>query len=419
MMLACTRALSLCAALALPTSAFAQSPRSPTIFSPSSQMGTVVVRAAVVRTDYVVKPLPLLTIVARRTDRADSVVAQTDLDGRASMPLSVGTYTLRAKTSPPIDGRSYAWSVQVIVRSQRIESVQLTNANASSADGGAVGSVALNAPSPAPAQVVVSQKTSPPTSVAAASPKSAAPERSVAARDARIEKPAVDRPAPTAEQKVVVTADSARTTAPASANPFVAAGPPARRVRVAPAPPRANTSRLLLGLAFDASAIKSQDLSRSTESGAGVAGQLGWGFTKNFAMIVDASAARISSLDGDFDLAHVDVGGRWHFVSRSSGFVPFVDVGYAGRAVIKNDALLSNGSGTPYTGNVKVLGGGVSLGGGFQYFPVPKMAIGGAFKWTTGKFTRVQVDNVTVDGFSMDATSARFNMGFTWFPMAR
>jgi len=379
MTLACIRALRVCAILALPASAFAQSPRSPTVFSPSSQMGTVNVRAAVVRADYEVKPLPLLTIVARRTDRADSVVAQTDLDGRVSMPLGVGTYTLRAKAAAPGNGRSYAWAVRVVVRQQRTEFVQLTNENASTA---------------------------------------------------AVEKP-IAQPAPSSERKVVVAVDSAKPAPPPVANPFTApAAPvtppvtaarapvkPVNVARVTSAPPRANTSKLMLGLAFDASTIQSDDLTRSTESGAGLAALFGWGFTKNFAMVVDGSAARISSLDGDFNLAHVDVGGRWHFVSRSS-VVPFVEVGYSGRAASKQQALMSDGNGTMYAGDLKILGSGASLGGGFQYYPVPTMAIGGALKWTTGKFTRVQFDNVTVDGLSIDATSARFNMGFTWYPMA-
>ena len=145
---------------------------------------------------------------------------------------------------------------------------------------------------------------------------------------------------------------------------------------------------------------------------------MGWGVTKNFALIVDASAARISSLDGDFDLAHVDVGGRWHFVNRSA-FVPFVEVGYAGRAARKQDAILPDGAGNTYTGEMMVMGGGVSAGGGFEYFAMPSLALGGSFKWTSGQFTRVKLDNVTVDGLELDATSARFNMGFTWYPMGR
>ena len=56
-------------------------------------------------------------------------------------------------------------------------------------------------------------------------------------------------------------------------------------------------------------------------------------------------------------------------------------------------------------------------GGGFEYFAMPGLALGGSFKWTSGKFTQVKFDNVTVDGLNLDATSARFNMGFTWYPM--
>jgi len=135
-------------------------------------------------------------------------------------------------------------------------------------------------------------------------------------------------------------------------------------------------------------------------------------------MVIDASAARISSLNGDFDLAHVDVGGRWHFVN-ASGFVPFVEVGYAGRAAMKQGEILSDGNGNTYTGDMTIMGGGISAGGGFEYFATSGLALGGAFKWTSGQFTQVKFDKVTIDGLKLDATSMRFNMGLTWYPMGR
>ena len=61
----------------------------------------------------------------------------------------------------------------------------------------------------------------------------------------------------------------------------------------------------------------------------------------------------------------------------------------------------------------------MSLGGGMEYFIAPKWALGGTFKWTTGEFTQVKFDNITVDGLAIDATSARFNLGFSWYPMGR
>ena len=381
----------MCALLALPASAFAQTPRSPTIFSPASQSGTINVRAAVVLTDYSLKPLPLLRIVARSTDRPDSISAQTDLDGRVTMTLRVGTYTLRAKTAQPVAGNSYAWSVRVNVRPSKAELVQLTNANAS-AD-----SVATM------------------TTVAAAAPVAAAPVAAAPVTAVKAAPPPATPPSPFAPPTQPVTQAPAR----APVQIPKPAPTPLPVVRAQPLEPRANTSRLLLGLSFDASSIKSDDLSASTESGAGLAAQVGWGFTKNFALVMDASAARISSLNGDFDLAHVDIGGRWHFVSMRSSFVPFVEVGYSGRAATGQTAMMTDGAGNTYIGDLSILGSGVSLGGGFQYFLARTWAIGGALKWTTGQFSRVQFDNVSVDGLAIDATSARFNMGFTWFPMGR
>ena len=390
------QALSLCAMLVVPAAgAFAQSTKTPTIFSPSTQVGTINLRAAVVVADYAVKPLPLLRVVAQRVDKADSVVAETDLDGRVAMSLRVGTYTLRAKTPQPVAGRMYAWAMRVDVKARRTDAVALTNSNASTADSVGTMVAAAMTPAPAPATPAPAKSASP----AATTNKVVTPSSSP--KPVPASPPPSEQPSPFSEPTQPV-----QTTMPAQ--PKRAQAPTLRR---------AHTSGLMLGLAFDASSIRSDDLATSTESGPGLAALLGWGFTKNFAFVVDASGARISSLNGDYNLAHVDVGGRWHFVNRSA-FVPFVEVGYAGRALMKNDALLNTGPGTTYTGKLAVLGGGASFGGGFEYFPSRSWALGGGFKWTTGQFSRVQVGGVTVDGFAIDATSARFNMGFTWYPTA-
>src|SRR5215211_245514 len=402
---ACARALRVFALLALPVSVSAQSRQSrqtPTIFSPASQMGTVTVRVAVVLADYSVKPLPLLNVVARRTDRSDSVSAQTDLDGRATLPLRVGSYTVRAKSAQPIAGKSYAWSVLVTVRPSRAELVQLTNANAS-VDSAATPATVAAAPVASPASVeptrpvvttpkpASSEKAvafekpaapaAPPALVESTRPVTMTPKPTQPEKTVTIEKPVatqkkvVEAPTPTpatapatAPAKALATGPAtapaktpatvpakAPTTgpekaiataiapAPAKAPATVPAkaqakpptsetaraepssfAPPTKAVAVAstPAPartrrvqPRVNTSNLLLGLSFDASSIKSEFLGPSTGTGVGVAGQLGWGVGKYFALVADASGARIGSLDGNFDLAHLDVGGRLHLVT--------------------------------------------------------------------------------------------------------
>ena len=499
-----SRVLCACALLALPTVAFAQSTKGPTIFSPAAQVGTVNLRAAIVLQDYTVKALPLLKVVARNADRPDSVSAQTDLDGRTTLTLTVGVYTVRARTPQPVGGRMYEWAVRVIVRPQQSQSVDLTNSNASRSDSvattPAVVAEAKAAPppppaapqptpvQPTPAQATAAtqaqltsaqptvQSTQPQTGQAKATqPKTTQPKsqpQSAPAQQAQSQavtaqsttpKTVASQPAPTAPtktttqskpatpvnaappsaEKAVVAkpeppksapapaaasstqSSSPATTAPATTAPTkqVAAAPSSAPVSkhadAAPRPPRrTNTSGLMLGLAFDASSIRSDDLNSRTESGPGVAAMIGWGITKNIAIALDASGAQISSVDGNYNLGHADIGARWHFVNRTA-FVPFVDVGYAGRALMKRDVTLTDNLGNTSTGTLTYMGAGLSYGGGLDYFITPGIAFGGAFKWTTGRFSQVRFENLTVEDLQLDASSARFNMGFTWYPMGR
>jgi Outer membrane protein beta-barrel domain len=511
-----SRVLRVCALLALPTGAFAQSTKGPTIFSPAAQVGTVNLRAAIVLQDYTVKALPLLKVVARNADRPDSVSAQTDLDGRTTLTLTVGVYTVRARTPQPVSGRMYEWAVRVIVRPQQSQSVDLTNSNASRSDSvattPAVVAEAKPAPQPPPAaapqptpvqptpaqataatqaQLTSAQPTaqssqpqtsqakatqpkttqpqpksqsqsapSQPSPASAGSTKVTAPVKAeaVASAPTKVEtattapakattpsKPSTPvnvAPPSTVEKSVVAKAEPPKsapttaaasatqsstpaTTAPATTAPAkqVAAAPSSAPVSkhadAAPRPPRrTNTSGLMLGLAFDASSIRSDDLNSRTESGPGVAGLIGWGITKNIAIALDASGAQISSVDGNYNLGHADIGARWHFVNRTA-FVPFVDVGYAGRALMKRDVTLTDNLGNTSTGTLTYMGAGLSYGGGLEYFITPGIAFGGAFKWTTGRFSQVRFENLTVEDLQLDASSARFNMGFTWYPMGR
>ena len=39
----------------------------------------------------------------------------------------------------------------------------------------------------------------------------------------------------------------------------------------------------------------------------------------------------------------------------------------------------------------------------------------GGLRFTKGEFNKIRFENVSVDGFDIDATSARLNVGVTWF----
>jgi hypothetical protein len=131
------------------------------------------------------------------------------------------------------------------------------------------------------------------------------------------------------------------------------------------------------------------------------------------------SGAAISGDDADYGLGNFELAARWHFVSPSRALVPFLEIGYGGRAVVQEDALLFDDFGNPFQGDVSLAGRAFAFGGGLQYHVTPSVALGGSLKWTTGEFSSVQLDDVSVDGFEIDATTARLNLGFTWYPVAR
>lgn len=384
-MLRSPRVVCACALLALPAGAIAQT-RSQTVFS-ASRTGSVSIRAAVVLPDYTVKPLPLLSVTARRNGATDSVSGRTDLEGRLSMTLPAGRYTLSAKSAQPIAARVYSWAVPVTIEAGGTRAIELTNANA------VTDSVA-----------VVARVAEPVRAAPQAAPGTHMSDHAAGSAIAQI-----------------APAQGAGSVEPAER----AAGPVGRHVSPAAisAPAegatasRANTSGFFVGLALNGSAIRADDLSSSIESGGGLSLQLGWGFTKNVALFLDGSAAQIASDAGNYDLAHFDIGARWHFVSPSRALVPFLEVAVTGRAAGQDNVLLYDDFGNAYQGDLSIAGSGFSLGGGLQYFVAPKWALGGSLEWTTGEFSRVRFDNVTVDGLQLDATSSRFNLGFTWYPM--
>ena len=67
--------------------------------------------------------------------------------------------------------------------------------------------------------------------------------------------------------------------------------------------------------------------------------------------------------------------------------------------------------------DLEISGGGFTFGGGLQYHVAPPVSLGASLRVTVGEFTTVKINNVSVDGFELDATSTRLTIGVTWWPM--
>ena len=174
----------------------------------------------------------------------------------------------------------------------------------------------------------------------------------------------------------------------------------------------------MLSLSLGGASISSDDLEDERESGGGFSLQAGWGFTRSFTLLVDASGSVLGNDDDEFVLIHFDLLGRWNFASPQRAWVPFVEGGISARVAGQDDIeIVDEEGGGSQEVDLELSGGGFTFGGGIQYHVAPAWALGAGLKWTVGEFSTVKVNNVSVDGFELDATSTRLNFGVTWRPM--
>ena len=178
-----------------------------------------------------------------------------------------------------------------------------------------------------------------------------------------------------------------------------------------------STKGFFLGLHGNSSTVESdeqdgQGIGTGDERGSGLGLQLGYGFTHNLALVLDGTGALLD-LDGeDVGLGHFDIGLRYAFTGPTRPVVPYLEAAFSGYGLGQNDADFGDGT----TGDVTLTGTGFTFGGGLQYYVAPKWALGAAFKYTTGEFDKVKVDDVSVDDLNIDATTTRINLGVTWYP---
>ena len=170
---------------------------------------------------------------------------------------------------------------------------------------------------------------------------------------------------------------------------------------------RSRSSGFFIGLGAEGNGLTTTQNGSETESGSGAGVVLGYGFSPQWSLYGQLSGAEMNaSGGGTYSLAHLDLGARVHFRTGPNTVVPFLQFGLAGRAMSEEV------DGSTVTGN----GGGFSFGGGINAHFTPSVALSAAATWTIGTFDHFQVDNFSVGGTSVNATTARLHLGLLWFP---
>ena len=182
--------------------------------------------------------------------------------------------------------------------------------------------------------------------------------------------------------------------------------------------PRSNTEKLMLSFGLGGASIESDEFENERESGGGFSAQLGWGFSRRFTLLADASGAVLGDDNEEFVLVHFDLLGRFHFGNAGSQWIPFLEGGLSARVAGVDDMTIIDGNGNPTQVDLEISGGGLTLGGGLLYYLSPAWALGAGVRVTAGEFSTVKFNNVSIDGFELDATSTRLNFSVTWRPMS-
>lgn len=177
--------------------------------------------------------------------------------------------------------------------------------------------------------------------------------------------------------------------------------------------PTSTTKGWFVGFQLGSASTESEELFFTDESyaGGGAGVHFGYGFTPRFALAFDLTGSSLDVEGEDVAMGHFDILGRYAFTGPTRRWVPFLEAGFSGRAIGQENAEFETGE----TGDLTVSGAGFTYGGGLQYYMNPRWAIGAGIKFTNGEYSQIKVDNVTVDGFEIDGTSTRFNIGITWY----
>jgi hypothetical protein len=174
------------------------------------------------------------------------------------------------------------------------------------------------------------------------------------------------------------------------------------------------TRGFMLGAHLSGASLTPEDGDRSTAGGGGI--YFGYGFNRTVQLFLQIDGAEFdvenAEVEGKWTMGHGDLGVRFHFANSLRSWVPYLQAALSARGVSVDNAVVA---GNPET-DVGFYGGAFSIGGGIMFYFNETFAADLQLIGTGGRFTEVKIDNVTVSGLEIDATSARFNIGIAWWP---
>ena len=178
---------------------------------------------------------------------------------------------------------------------------------------------------------------------------------------------------------------------------------------------QSTTRGFTLGVHGSGASLTIEKGDRNDAGGGGL--NIGYGLNRRFTLLAQLDGAEFDDLTarnvrGKWTLGHVDAAVRFHFANSLNRWIPYLQGGLGVRAVSLSNPVVDGTA----RNEVTFSGSGLSLGGGIDYYFTEALALDLQVLWTGGKFSTYRVDNVSVSGWDVDATSSRVNVGVSWWP---
>jgi hypothetical protein len=175
------------------------------------------------------------------------------------------------------------------------------------------------------------------------------------------------------------------------------------------------TRGLNLGLRVSGASLKVED-GDARDDGAGGGIHIGYGINRTIMLLLQLDGHGFmledGTIEGEWTLAHADLGARFHFASTLRRWVPYLEASLSGLGVTVKDPVVEGQE----ESDVTFGGGGFTGGGGILFYLKETVALEAQLKISGGTFTEIEIDNVTVSGLEIDAGTSRFSLGVSWWP---
>ncbi|MEN8374559.1 MAG: outer membrane beta-barrel protein [Gemmatimonadota bacterium] len=178
---------------------------------------------------------------------------------------------------------------------------------------------------------------------------------------------------------------------------------------------QSTTRGFSLGVQLQGASLSVED--GDADNGGGLGLKLGYGINRIVTLYVALDGAQVTAenapnLTGEWSMAHVDFGARFHFANSLRRWVPYLEAAIGSRVVGVDEAQV-DGQDVPDT---NFNGAAFTVGGGLSVYVKQSFALDAGLRVSGGEFTEVEVGQVSVGGLNIDATSTRLGVGVVWWP---